>query len=73
MTNVFALGDCCNTVERKMAVYAGKQAECVVANIVAEAGGKQVNLRECYQGVYFLDIFPTYENSFLYPEVLSAF
>ena len=50
LTNVFALGDCCNTVERKMAVYAGKQAECVVANIVAEAGGKQVNLRECYQG-----------------------
>ena len=43
LTNVFALGDCCNTVERKMAVYAGKQAECVVANIVAEAGGKQVN------------------------------
>ena len=41
-TNIFALGDCCNTADKKMAVFAGKQAECVVANIVAEAGGKQV-------------------------------
>jgi len=41
-----------------MAVYAGKQAECVVANIVAEAAGKQVNLWECYPGVYFIGISP---------------
>ena len=68
MTNVFALGDCCNTVERKMAVYAGKQAECVVANIVAEAAGKQVNLWECYPGVYFIGISPPpYENFFFLP------
>ena len=51
-----------------MAVYAGKQAECVVANIVAEAAGKQVNLWECYPGVYFIGISPPpYENIFFLP------
>jgi len=57
-----------------MAVYAGKQAECVVANIVAEAGGKQVNLWECYQGVYFIDIPPPpYENIFSLPRSFECF
>ena len=38
--NVFALGDCCNTPEHKMAAHAGVHSETVVANILLEAEGK---------------------------------
>jgi len=39
-SNVFALGDCCNTPEHKMAAHAAVHAETVVANILLEAEGK---------------------------------
>ena len=39
--NVFALGDCCNTPEHKMAAHAAVHSETVVANILLEAEGKQ--------------------------------
>jgi len=39
-SNVFALGDCCNTAEHKMAAHAAVHGETVVANILLEAGGK---------------------------------
>ena len=37
--SMFALGDCCNTSEHKMAAYATKHANLVAANIVRVAGG----------------------------------
>merc|ERR1712181_124822 len=39
-SNVFALGDCCNTPEHKMAAHAAVHAEAVVGNILLEAQGK---------------------------------
>jgi len=36
---VFAIGDCCNTPGHKLGVYAMKQAEMVVGNIIKEASG----------------------------------
>jgi len=38
-SRVIAIGDCCNTNEHKMGVFAMKHAELVVANIVKEAAG----------------------------------
>jgi len=38
-TSVFAIGDCCNTPEHKMAAFAGKHGELVASNIVREASG----------------------------------
>jgi len=38
--NIYALGDCCNTQENKMAAYAMKHAELVVANLLREVRGK---------------------------------
>jgi len=36
---IFAIGDCCNTQEDKMAAYAGKQAELLVNNITMTLRG----------------------------------
>jgi len=37
--SIFAIGDCCNTLEHKMAAFAAKHGELVVSNIVREASG----------------------------------
>jgi len=39
LPNIFAIGDCCNTSEDKMAAFAGKHGEVVAANIVKELMG----------------------------------
>ena len=36
---VFAIGDCCNTQEDKMAAFADKHGEVVAANIISQARG----------------------------------
>ena len=38
-SNVYAIGDCCNTEEEKMAPHAETHAECVVENIARAANG----------------------------------
>jgi len=37
--SIFAIGDCCNTLEHKMAAFAARHGELVVSNIVREASG----------------------------------
>jgi len=39
-SNIYAIGDCCNTPEDKMAAHAENHAKSVAANIVLEASGK---------------------------------
>ena len=39
LENIYAIGDCCNTQEDKMAAFAGKHGEVVAANIVKELKG----------------------------------
>lgn len=34
LTNIYAVGDCCNTKEDKMAAFAGKHGETVAANLL---------------------------------------
>ena len=36
---VFAIGDCCNTQEDKMAAFADKHGEVVATNIISQARG----------------------------------
>eukprot|EP00092_Neocalanus_flemingeri_P015668 GFUD01016959.1.p1 GENE.GFUD01016959.1~~GFUD01016959.1.p1 ORF type:complete len:376 (+),score=91.40 GFUD01016959.1:233-1360(+) len=38
--SMFAIGDCCNTPEHKMAAFAGKHGELVASNIIKEASGQ---------------------------------
>ena len=38
-TNIFAVGDCCDTPEHKMAAFAGAHGETVARNIVKELMG----------------------------------
>ena len=38
-TNIFAVGDCCNTDEHKMAAFAGAHGETVAKNIIKEVMG----------------------------------
>ena len=37
--NIFAVGDCCNTQEHKMAAFAGAHGETVARNIIKEVMG----------------------------------
>ena len=37
--NIYAIGDCCNTSEDKMAAFAGKHGELVSANLLKELTG----------------------------------
>ena len=39
LTKIYAVGDCCNTQEDKMAAFAGKHGETVAANILKEVTG----------------------------------
>ena len=39
LTNVYAIGDCCNTTEDKMAAFAGRHGELVSANLLKELTG----------------------------------
>ena len=38
-TNIFAVGDCCDTPEHKMAAFAGAHGETVARNIIKEVMG----------------------------------
>ena len=42
-TNIFAVGDCCNTEEHKMAAFAGAHGETVAKNIVQDLMGGAAN------------------------------
>ena len=39
--SVYAIGDCCNTDEEKMAAHAGNHGEAVAANLIRELKGKE--------------------------------
>ena len=41
--NIYAIGDCCNTAENKMAAYADAHGQHVAKAIVNFTKGKQVN------------------------------
>merc|ERR1712107_647049 len=38
-TNIYGIGDCCNTKEFKMAAHAERQAECLVQNFLSTIKG----------------------------------
>ena len=48
---IFAIGDCCNTQEDKMAAYAGKQAELLVNNITMTLRGYRMEELKEYSRV----------------------
>ena len=39
--NVYALGDCVNTPEHKMAAHAGTHAQCIASNFIKELKGQE--------------------------------
>ena len=39
--NVYALGDCVNTPEHKMAAHAGTHANCIASNFIKELKGQE--------------------------------
>ena len=46
--NVYAVGDCCNTAEEKLAAHACAHARCVANNIWRDMKGKQKQpYRQC--------------------------
>jgi len=49
MNDVFAIGDCCNTPEDKMAVYAMNHGELVAGNIIRAAQGQ---VKKTYQQAF---------------------
>lgn len=53
---VFALGDCADTVEPKLAVVANKHAEVVAANIVKHANGKKLSSHKPMPPIMFLTL-----------------
>ena len=53
---IFAIGDCCNTQEDKMAAYAGAQAELLVNNITMTLRGYRMEeLKEYWRVRIVLD------------------
>ena len=55
--NVYALGDCVNTPEHKMAAHAGTHANCIASNFIKELKGQE---KSPYKQSKTLFIFSAY-------------
>jgi len=55
---IFAIGDCCNTKEDKMAAYAGAQAELLVNNITMTLRGYRMEELKEYWRPFFGMLVP---------------
>jgi NADH dehydrogenase FAD-containing subunit len=53
-TNVYAIGDCNNTNEDKMAVHAGFHADLVAGNLLKEAKGQVMSPYKQGKYTYFI-------------------